>query len=134
MKVLRPRWLDLILVAALLSLVLYIKFAPALPSGSPWGNLWPNVVEDLFSIWLTARAIQGVLDLSQKRRAVYDRFRGNLNFITGNIRDLLPHVDGFRMRTLEDELRWLELRIDRQGNYLRGSHRARVRDALNRAT
>ena len=77
--------------------------------------------------------IQGILDHSQKRRNIYNGFRGGLNFITGHLRDLLPHVDGFRMRILEDELRWFNLRLDRQGKYLRPEHRTRVQDALRRA-
>lgn len=134
MGIFRPRWLDLVLLAALASLVFYVQIAPVAPSNSPWISLWPNAVVDLFSIWLTLRVVQGILDQNQKRRTVYNVFRSGLNFLAGQLRDLMPHVDGFKMRIVEDELRAFKLRLDRQGKYLREEHRATAQAAFDRAS
>lgn len=132
MQIIRPRWLDLILIAAIAQLALYIKFESSVSPGSPWSGLWPNAVVDMFSIWLTARVIQGLLDLSRKRRGVYGGFRSNLNFINGHMCDLLPNADSFRLRILRDEMRWLKLRLESQGKFLRKRHRTRIAGAVDR--
>jgi hypothetical protein len=125
-RLLTPRWLDLLLVLALVSLGLYIQYYSRLDPISPLANLLPNVTSDLFFVWLAARAIDAVIGRRQRREAVVRGIRGNINYMGKIASDLLPEVYAWRLKDLQDEYRWFGLTLERQARYLRADEKARA--------
>ena len=125
-RLLTPRWLDLLLVLALVSLALYVQYFDRLDQATPLANMWPNVTTDLFFIWVAARVIDGVIGLRQRREAVVRGIRGNINHMGRIAADLLPDVYAWRVKDLQDEYRWFGLTLERQGKYLRADERTRA--------
>src|SRR5882724_10317749 len=118
-RLLTPRWLDLLLVLALISLGLYVQYYDRLDQNTPLANLWPNVTTDLFFVWLAARAVDAVLSVRQRRAGVVRGLLGNINHMGKIASTLLPEVYEWRIRDLQDEYRWFGLTLERQGRYLR---------------
>jgi hypothetical protein len=130
-RLLTPRWLDLLLVLALISLGLYVQYYDRLDQNTPLANLWPNVTTDLLFVWLAARAIDAVISLRQRREAVVRGIRGNINYMGKIASTLLPEVYEWRIKDLQDEYRWFGLTLERQGRYLRADEKARAATVSN---
>jgi hypothetical protein len=125
-RLLTPRWLDLLLVLALVSLALYVQYYDRLNQNTPLAHLWPYLTVDLFAIWLAARAIDGVISLRQRREAVVRSIRRNINYMGKVAGGLLPDAQAGRIKDLQDEFRWFELTLERQSRYLRADEKTRT--------
>lgn len=120
---LRPRWLDLLLVAALASLLLLLEKPPA--ESQAWASLWPNATTDLAFTWLAARIIDGLARARSARQEALGFWRGAMNYTAGIATDLAPHFDYWRLRDLENEVRSARLLLSRTKN-LRRDERERL--------
>lgn len=118
-RIFKPRWLDLILLAGIICLYLYVTKSPALPATSPWLALWANATSDLLTIWLASRVIEGVVSLRQRRQQVVLGFRGTANYIMNIVADIMPAAYPWNIRRLENEIRWFDMRLERQAKYLK---------------
>lgn len=125
LRLLRPRWIDLILIAAILSLGAYLRWYPSVSRDSPWGALWPNLTTDLAFVWLTARVIDGLSEVRQRRMNSLTGLRGALNFLMRTCDALVPHLDEWRIRDLENEDRWFRIKLNRSRS-LRREERSRA--------
>ena len=103
MRYMRPRWLDLVLVLSLVLLGTFLAFHDRLSTTSPWLSLWPNIITDLFAIWLGVRIIDNIISEQQRRRAAALSLRGNLNLTMQLAHDLLPEP-GWPLWRLRDEI------------------------------
>ncbi len=128
-RYLRPRWLDLLLIISLVLLFAFLRFHGKLQPSSPWLSLWPNAITDFFAIWLGARIIDGVVSERQRRRSIALGIRGTMNYTMQRARDLLPQPT-WALRTLRNEIRWLEKRLKLQGELLRNDERERALTAV----
>lgn len=117
--VLKPRWLDLILLAGVICLYFYITKSSELPTTSPWQALWANATSDLLTIWLASRVIEGIVSQRQRRQQVVHGFRGAGNFIMTIVGEMMPNVYPWTIRRLENEIRWFDMRLQRQAKYLK---------------
>jgi len=126
LRELRPRWVDLFLLAGIVALWFYLVNSGTRSTQSSWSALWPNVVTDLFFVWVAARLIDGLGAARQRREAVVTGFRSNLNYIARIVSGLLPSLYDFHLRDLGEEMRWLDLRRQRQGKYLKLSDRKAI--------
>lgn len=122
MRYIRPKWLDLVLVLSIVLLVTFLAFHNRLASTSPWLSIWPNVLTDLFGIWLGVRIIDSIINERERRRTAALSIRGTLNYTMQRARDLLPRP-GWPLWILRDEIRWLRLRLDLQPSLIRDSER-----------
>ncbi|MEQ0558475.1 hypothetical protein ABJI51_05300 [Amycolatopsis sp. NEAU-NG30] len=129
-RILRPRFLDVILVLAIAALAGYLLAHSRLAPDSAWGSLWPNITTDLFGIWLTVRVIDELGTVRSKRQEIMRGFRGNVNYSKKCAMDLLPQPRHWAMRSLDDEISGLTTRLDHQGMYLRQDERDRIRTAI----
>lgn len=131
MRLLVPRWYDLVLVAGVTSAISYIRIAPS-RGDTPWLSLWANATTDLFIIWLAGRVIDGLISSRQRRQQVVNGFRGNINFMMKGAAGLLPEAYAWAIRNLADEIRWFDIRLKRQAKYLRKDERVRAQDFRQR--
>jgi hypothetical protein len=122
MRYMRPRWLDLVLVLSLVLLGTFLAFHDRLSTTSPWLSLWPNIITDLFAIWLGVRIIDNIISEQQRRRAAALSLRGNLNLTMQLAHDLLPEP-GWPLWRLRDEIHWLRQRFDLQTHLVRTDER-----------
>lgn len=122
MSRLRPRWLDVVLVLCLALLGGFLVFHDRISSTSPWLSIWPNIITDLFAIWLGVRIIDNIISEQQRKRAAALSLRGGLNYTMQLAHDLLPRP-GWPLWRLRDEIRWLRLRLDLQSNLVRADER-----------
>lgn len=129
-RFLRPRWLDLVLLAGIASLVAYVKGYGTLDPDSAWATLWPNLTTDLLFVWLAARVIDGLGEARQRRLSAIGGLRGALNFLMRLGTDLLPELYPWRIRDVKDELRWFQMRLERS-KALRSDEVARAEDIAN---
>lgn len=83
-----------------------------------------------FFAWAAARVIEGVVQARKTRSQTLAGLRGALNFCVRITSDLLPDLYAWRLRDLDDELRWLHLRLNRSVS-LRTDERLRA-EALER--
>jgi hypothetical protein len=96
--------------------------------------LWTNINSDLFILWLAGRVIDGIVSRRQRRQQVILGVRGGTNYMMRIAADVLPEAYHWRLRDLENEIRWYGLTLDHQGKYLRAHERRRAETAKAEAT
>jgi hypothetical protein len=120
---LRPSWLDVLLVLAIVSLIGYVGTHDADAAGSPWRELWPNITVDLFSVWLVARIIEGILSSREKRRTAALQLRAALNYSMDRARSVLPDARLWAVQPVLDEARWMRMNAQRRDMHLESEAR-----------
>jgi len=85
---------------------------------SPYLDIWSDLSAGLLGAWLSIRLIDTIIQSREQRHSVRRVLWGNLNYIRGLARKLLPRLYEFDVLSLNDELMWARERMTNRQKHL----------------